>query len=147
MEFDKSRVYTALNADELKAGSKVVYSDRIADLKEYVANDDHLGDIPTHVGILTEVLGEEYLHRFKVKGCEWALAYLVEEPKKPRRMTNRELAKWLAKGNGQWRTTVSLIARTSWEYSNAVGHKDVQDDIVIRGWDEEEWHEPLVEEN
>lgn len=27
MEFDKSRVYTALNADELKIGSKCVFAD------------------------------------------------------------------------------------------------------------------------
>ena len=29
MEFDKSRVYTALNADELKVGSQVIVGDSV----------------------------------------------------------------------------------------------------------------------
>lgn len=29
MEFDKSRVYTAVNADELKIGSKCIFADTI----------------------------------------------------------------------------------------------------------------------
>ena len=38
MEFDKSRVYTAINADELKVGSKVICASCLANLKEYVAD-------------------------------------------------------------------------------------------------------------
>ena len=43
MEFDKSRVYTALNADELKVGSKVIVADSLQGLKDRVnkaASDD-----------------------------------------------------------------------------------------------------------
>lgn len=36
MDFDKSRVYTAVNADELKDGSKVYVADSIDTLKRYV---------------------------------------------------------------------------------------------------------------
>lgn len=33
MDFDKSKVYTALNADELKLGSKVIVADDLKTLK------------------------------------------------------------------------------------------------------------------
>ena len=36
MEFDKSKIYTAANADELKIGSKVVVADTLEDLKQCV---------------------------------------------------------------------------------------------------------------
>ena len=36
MQFDKSKVYTALNAEELKIGSKVLLADDITELKRLV---------------------------------------------------------------------------------------------------------------
>lgn len=38
MKFDKSRVFTALDADKLKAGDVVFVADAIADLKAKVEN-------------------------------------------------------------------------------------------------------------
>ena len=77
MEFDKSRVYTALNADELKPGSKVILADNLAKLKAYA-----------NAGIATTLLGvraEDENYRFRGYGVEdecedFALAYLVEPP-------------------------------------------------------------------
>ena len=74
MEFDKSKVYTALNADEVKVGSKVILADSLAELKDYVRRDE---DIET----LEEILDESHSERF----CDdatyrWSLAYLVSEP-------------------------------------------------------------------
>ncbi|MGF7108213.1 hypothetical protein [Treponema pedis] len=34
MKFDKSRVYTALNAEELPIGSKCIFADSVKELKE-----------------------------------------------------------------------------------------------------------------
>lgn len=36
MEFDKSKVYTALNADELKVGSKIIFADDLSSLQSRV---------------------------------------------------------------------------------------------------------------
>ena len=36
MEFDKNKVYTALNADELKVGSKVIVANYLESLKAQV---------------------------------------------------------------------------------------------------------------
>ena len=53
MEFDKSRVYTALNADELKIGSKVLVSNCISTLKDQVANYKE-GDTRELISICSE---------------------------------------------------------------------------------------------
>lgn len=74
MKFDKSKVYTAVNADELKAGSKVIVADTVEILKDRVAQD---GPVET----LRLVQSEGAFYRFKTQG-QYALAYLVEEPAK-----------------------------------------------------------------
>lgn len=65
--------------------------------------------------------------------------------RKYRTMTNRELAEWLAKGNGQYRFSSALEPRFEYIYC---GEDDatVQDNITIRGWDEQIWHEPVIGE-
>lgn len=73
MEFDKSRVYTALNADELKVGSKVILADSLDLLKEYVKED-------FRPSIIEKVVGETFTSRFYDGEAQWNLAYLVEEP-------------------------------------------------------------------
>ena len=45
MEFDKSKVYTSLNADELKIGSKAIVADTINELKQYVEDDCNINTI------------------------------------------------------------------------------------------------------
>ena len=72
MKFDKSKVYTAVNADELKAGSKVIVADTMEILNDRVAQD---GPVET----LRLVQSEGAFYRFKTQG-QYALAYLVSEP-------------------------------------------------------------------
>lgn len=85
MEFDKSRVYTALNADELKIGSRVIVSDYLANLKNYVEAEES-------TATLKDILCEDKLCRFDTDGGEFALAYLVLEPdEKKLKWTDLEL--------------------------------------------------------
>lgn len=76
MEFDKSRVYTALNADELKVGAKVVCANSIKALKQKVAEN-----ATTEI---KEIKEDCYENRFSAylddELFNYALAYLVEEP-------------------------------------------------------------------
>ena len=78
-KFDKSRVYTALNADELKVGSEVYVSDNMYYLKKCV--EDNLESC-----ILTEVLLEKEANRFCIDKSneQWQLAYLIEPPAEPK---------------------------------------------------------------
>ena len=73
MIFDKNKVYTMLNADEVKAGSKGYFAEKLKDLRAIVSEE---GDLRA----LVDVLGEEYERRFDEGGNIWNLFYLVEEP-------------------------------------------------------------------
>lgn len=70
-------------------------------------------------------------------------AEIPEEPK-PRRATNRELAKWLAQGNGEWKNAMDgyPCRRTDLGYSEDT--KPVPF-VLVRKWDDEEWHEPTAD--
>ena len=73
MEFDKSRVYTALNAEELKIGSKVVVADTLRDLKERVEGG--------YVQTLTNIRDDDCINRFEVDSSSiYSIAYLISEP-------------------------------------------------------------------
>ncbi len=99
MEFDKSKVYTAVNADELKVGSKCYFADNLADLKELVTGqveynpqeDDYHRSYEEYFikkldGILPETEDARFGWGFNVCGSNsyldiQNLAYLVEQPK------------------------------------------------------------------
>ena len=61
-----------------------------------------------------------------------------------RRATNRELAKWLAQGNGQYQVSGGTI----WtEHHYNIGQDDdaCSNFIKVRKWCDKEWHEPTLE--
>ena len=100
MKFDKTKVYTALNADELKVGSKVYVSDNIYYLKKCV--EDNLESC-----ILAEVLLEKEANRFcidDISNEQWQLAYLIEPPAEPKYkpFSNMENAVEAIKKHGGW---------------------------------------------
>ena len=75
MEFCKDRVFTAVNADELKPGDKVITANCMADLKTWVQSNDNAREILL-------IHDDTNLARFEIKGLSGsyisALAYLVE---------------------------------------------------------------------
>lgn len=75
MDFDKSRVYTAVNAEDLHEGDLCVFADTLGVLKERVYND--IG-----VGKLFDIREEDEVMRFVSEDDDWGkicygLAYLV----------------------------------------------------------------------
>ena len=73
MEFDVSKVYTSVNADELKVGSKVICADNIGQLKAQVHEEEG-------TATLTNVAGAYCLYRFETYNDSYSLAYLIEPP-------------------------------------------------------------------
>lgn len=72
MEFNKDCVFTAVNADELHKGDKVIVADCLDSLRK---------DVELNEGVceLKEVLGENIGHRFSLgEASFYALAYLME---------------------------------------------------------------------
>jgi len=73
MEFDKSKVYTQLNADELRPGDRIICADTLSYLKRKISSDDY------YVSTIKEILDETKHKRFKTTSdISWVLAYLVE---------------------------------------------------------------------
>lgn len=74
MEFDKSRVYTAVNADEVKVGSKVIVADTLFQLKDCVYRDANIKEI-------SGIRDDDNTNRFEVGDCDYfPICYLVSEP-------------------------------------------------------------------
>lgn len=78
MEFDRSKVYTALNADELKPGSKVICAFSIYELKKRVNEGERITEVH-------QILNEDVEQRFKVyhgddEYLSYPFVYLVSEP-------------------------------------------------------------------
>lgn len=58
-------------------------------------------------------------------------------------MTNRELAKWLTEGKGQKREGTNKLVYTTYAYKGG-DDEPCRKGIMIRAWNETEWHEPDV---
>lgn len=69
------------------------------------------------------------------------------EEEKPKRMTNRQLAEWLAKGNGEhsYGEGKNDPAFTYWSYDAEEMNLPVEEEVVIRPWGSDEWIEPTVD--
>lgn len=85
MQLDKSRVHTALNADEVKIGSMGFFADDIYNLRDVIENKDK-----SFFGKITEIKKPSEIYRF-VKldadgsSLEYNLFYLVSEPKEEKK--------------------------------------------------------------
>lgn len=82
MKFDKSRVYTAVNADELRIGDKIIVANTVDELRTIVISGSLLQSTT-----LAAIDFDYKEHRFMEKEIgddtqSWSLAYLVERAKK-----------------------------------------------------------------
>lgn len=82
-----------------------------------------------------------YLHVYPV---EWNKEK-VEESSKPPRMTNQQLMRWLAKGNGMIVKTSIDSVGTYFSVLDKYLDKPCSDEFKVRKWDSEEWIEPTVD--
>ena len=80
MEFDKGKVYTALNADELLVGSKCIFADTICILREQVQRKNY----EDCIFLLRRIRGDDSTYRFD-NGERWfSFVYLIEPPAEPK---------------------------------------------------------------
>lgn len=146
MKFDMNKVYTALNATQVKIGSKVYAAPNVEDLKKAVKSN-----MTADLRVVVEIKNESYAHRFvtetsdKSAKLSYPLCYVVEEPAEGR-CTYGELAQWVAKGYGVWsfggaqssRSVFTELTFISYDWDEPVPDGD----YVIRKWDDKEWHKP-----
>ena len=75
--------------------------------------------------------------------CEnstWQHCAEISEQKK---VTNRELACWLAGGNGEVKD--NDVVYSNWNYYNDQENNPIKDSLLVRKWDKPEWHKPTRE--
>lgn len=79
MKFDINKIYTAVNADEIKVGSIGIFADAFDDLRRALYNNYN-----GHKGSIREIRTDNYRDRFvsnEVMQKASTLFYLLEEPK------------------------------------------------------------------
>lgn len=80
MEFDKSRVYTAFNAEDLKVGSKCIFADTASYLRQMVQDENAYA----YVQVFTELWNADSIARFKACDYRYLYAYLIKPPAEPK---------------------------------------------------------------
>ena len=80
MEFDKSRVYTAVNAEDLPIGSKCIFADSLYDLRTKVQGKRYKDFIST----LKRINNDCYINIFDGGDFSYNLAYLIEPQAEPK---------------------------------------------------------------
>ena len=84
----------------------------------------------------------------KVQGDKYAWQHCAEIPElpKPLRATNLELMKWLAQGKGILKIseTASVYTKVD-DLNERILGNDCPTGIVVRKWEDKEWHEPTVD--
>lgn len=75
----------------------------------------------------------------------WLHCALLPEKPVSRKVTNRELAKWLAQGKGEAKSSSAGRIVASIAYEGGVEDKRVCNSFSVRKWSDTEWHEPTAE--
>lgn len=126
MKFDKSKVYTALNADELKVGSTVVVANDLSSLKTKV-------QFGSYSVTLLKIWGTSSTNRFEVTsmndGLEnrYNLCYLISSPKEKKpKWTDLKLGDIITNGNKT--CIITLIDATSQYHILAGGYEWLSDE-------------------
>ena len=82
MKFDKTKVYTALNADELEIGSKCIFADTIQELRQKVQGGYRAGDCAEdYFSCLAKIFDDDMAERLvSDRDNAYLYAYLIEPP-------------------------------------------------------------------
>ena len=78
--------------------------------------------------------------------CEnttWRHCAEIPEVLESKLVTFRELASWLAKGNGEVMWANNVLS--NWNYSTDEENKALDKSLSVRKWDDTEWHKPTRE--
>lgn len=131
MEFLKERVYTAVNADELEIGSKVIMASDLTTLKCYVR--DRYG-----VTELQRVRNEDWIARFEADGMCYALCYLIEEPEEKKlKWTDLRLFDKIQRKDGSVKRLVTGIYQNGGDYDIHIeaGSTAISDNDLANNWE------------
>ena len=125
------------------------------ELKEFESEKPVLFDPPKRMLVWNDCDNEPFEENvvafiprthFAVIGTDYNFYHCAEIPEVLcRRATNRELAKWLVQGNGQYKTGGSPRLWTEHPYDIGYDEEACPNTIKVRKWCDKEWHEPTLE--
>ena len=75
--------------------------------------------------------------------CQYSTWKHCAEIPEPKPVTNRELASWITKGNGE--VKADDVVYSNWNYYNDQENNPIKDSLLVRKWDDTEWHKPTRE--
>ena len=98
MDFDKSKVYTAVNADELQIGSKCIFADTVRGLRRKVEEDTDC--VETFYRLYNNGCDDSFVGN----DCAYCYAYLIEPPAEPKYKPFKDIDKAMEaiKKHGGW---------------------------------------------
>ena len=107
MEFDKLRIYTAVNADELKIGSRCIFADTVKGLRRKVQEED----AAQYVQPFIRLHDNGYDVQFLADCYTYAYAYLIEPPAEPKYKPFENLKQLIAATEKHGETVKSLVGQ------------------------------------
>ena len=135
-KFEEKYIHRLWNGDLL--GKRVFYSDSIPKLARYVEENDE-----RFVGIVVGTNNTTYSFHIKDKENYMFVyfdpdyKFLADDDSK-RLVTNRELAMWLSKGNGE----ICMCSDIKLTYHLYENDNELVTDILVRKWCDDGWHKP-----
>lgn len=102
---------------------------------------DSDGERPVNLNVCAIVLRDDF--RVITERSPWR--HCAEIPEQPKKLvTYRELARWLAEGNGEMKAG-SELAYTHMNYNLSRANSGADSTAKVRKWDDSEWHSPTRE--
>ena len=123
---------------------KEVTESQIVDPPKKMLVWDHEYGTVLKADVLAIVNGRKYDYPVITKSGFFRHCAEIPEELKPRRATNRELSKWLAKGRGECRNQIGLVSNYC-VYDETESDSAVPTCIIVRKWEDADWHEPTVD--
>ena len=140
MEFDKSKVYTALNADELKIGDEVYCADSLESLMLQVT--DKTPSAFHSRGKIVRIEPMDYSNRFRIENGSrvYNLAYLINksEEEKHLKWTDLKIGDIIKKlSESGYQISMITDIRQHLDYENShicVGGMWISDEELAKSW-------------
>lgn len=139
-QFDESKVINVLHSEKAEIGKKYYHSDKLLNLKRYVEENDTYC-----MGELTAIRKYGDCALFTCNNVDdYQFLYPYEEQNQ--RMTRIQFIEWVNKGNGIYKYRNG--SSNCYSYNSSLEEElnnELDEDIVIRTWDSEEWVEPTID--
>ena len=95
----------------------------------------------TELDVYAIVSREDF--RVICENSSWRHCAEIPEVPESKLVTYRELARWLAEGNGEVMWANNVLS--NWNYSTDEESKALDESLSVRKWDDTEWHKPTRE--